>query len=301
MTPISGKLGQVIQMGNEDKDYNWVKVNRTVQSHWVWMDKPFSRGQAWIDLILLAQHQDSTFTDRRGNLIDGKRGCVYRSERFLAERWGWSRKKLANYLLRLEQDNMIEVDKKRASERTTIFIVNYDTFQGRGASKGASGEPVGNQSGASGEPVGNINKNVKNVKKDKKEKDIVAPGVATSPLSYDFSNPDSFEMKCVEDLIASCLETCPHSKVPDTPEKKKRWAAEIDKMRRLDGLNENEIQQVLQYAIQDGFWKGNIRSTRKLREKFEVLYTQSQGKRGVGYDTVGSPGVAEEKYGRKIQ
>lgn len=46
--------------------------------------------QAWIDLILLAQHQVGTFTDRRGNLIDGKRGCVYRSERFLAETWGWS-------------------------------------------------------------------------------------------------------------------------------------------------------------------------------------------------------------------
>ncbi len=169
MIPTFGKLGQVIWMGNED--YNWVKVNRTVQSHWIWMDKPFSRGQAWIDLILLAQHQDSTFQDRRGNLIDGKRGCVYRSERFLAERWGWSRKKLANYLLRLEQDNMIEVDKKRASERTTIFIVNYETFQGKGASKGASGEPVGNQSGASGEPVGNINKNVKKDKNVKKEKE----------------------------------------------------------------------------------------------------------------------------------
>ena len=171
MTPIFGKLGQVIQMGNEDKDYNWVKVNRAVQSHWIWMEKPFSRGQAWIDLILLAQHQDGTFQDRRGNLIDGKRGCVYRSERFLAERWGWSRKKLTNYLLRLEQDNMIKVDKKRASERTTIFIVNYETFQGKGTSKGASGEPVGNQSGASGEPVGNINKNVKKDKNVKKEKE----------------------------------------------------------------------------------------------------------------------------------
>ena len=49
--------------------------------------------QAWIDLILLAQHQVGTFTDRRGNLIDGKRGCVYWSERFLAETWGWRREK----------------------------------------------------------------------------------------------------------------------------------------------------------------------------------------------------------------
>lgn len=135
---------------------------------------------------------------------------------------------------------------------------------------------------------------------EKEKKDIVDPGGPTPPV-HDFSHPDSFEMKCVEDLIVSCLETCPHSKVPDTLEKKKRWAAEIDRMKRLDGLSEDEIQQVLQYAIHDGFWKGNIRSTKKLREKFEVLYTQSQGKRGAGYDTAGSPGFAEEKFGRKVQ
>ena len=137
-------------------------------------------------------------------------------------------------------------------------------------------------------------------RKRKKKKDIVDPGGPTPPV-YDFSHPDSFEMKCVEDLIASCLETCPHSKVPDTLEKKKKWAAEIDRMKRLDGLSEDEIWQVLQYAMHDGFWKGNIRSTKKLREKFETLYTQSQGKHGIGYETVGSPGIAEEKFGRKVQ
>lgn len=305
MTPISGKLGQVIQMGNEDKDYNWVKVNRTVQSHWVWMDKPFSRGQAWIDLILLAQHQDSTFADRRGNLIDGKRGYVYRSERFLAERWGWSRKKLANYLLRLEQDNMIEVDKKRASERTTIFIVNYETFQGKGASKGASGEPVGNQSGASGEPVGNINKNVKkdkNVKNVRMGKDIVGPAGPPSNSSHITFDSNSFEMQCVDYLIDSCLETCPHSKVPDTLAGKQKWAVEIDRMKRLDGLSEDEIKRTLHFATHDSFWKTNIRSTRKFREKFEVLYSQSQGKRGAGnnsglYETAERLNRIEEKIG----
>ncbi len=267
------------QAASEDKKSGagWVKVSREVQEHWVWDEKPFSKGQAWIDLILLAKHSDGKFLDRRGNLIDGERGHIYRSERSLAERWGWSRKKVSSYLSQLAGDNMIEMSKKRASERTTIFIVNYNDFQSMGASKRASQEPVENQSGTSQEPVRNIYKNDKNVKNEKKEKDIVGPGGPTPPLSF---NSESFEMQCVEYLIASCLETFPKSKVPDTPEKKLKWAVEIEKMKRLDQLSEGEIRQALQYATHDSFWKTNIRSTKKFREKFETLYSQSQGKRG---------------------
>lgn len=286
--------------GKEKNETGWVKVSREIQEHWVWDEKPFSRGQAWIDLILLAKHSDGKFTDRRGNIVDGKRGCVYRSERFLAERWGWSRKKLGTFLSRLGQDGMINVDKKRASKGTAVFIVNYEAFQGIGASerasKGASGEPVESQWEASGEPVGNIYKNVKNVKNEKKEKDIVGPGGPTPPFSFAL---DGFEMQCVEVLIASCLETCPKSRVPDTPEKKQKWAVEIEKMKRLDHLSEEEIRQSLQFAMNDGFWKSNIRSTKKFREKFEVLYSQSQGKdKG---EAVGQWTQAEARFGREMQ
>lgn len=289
------------QEADEEKRGNvgWVKISRAIQEHWVWDEKPFSRGQAWIDLILMAKHSNEKFLDRRGKLVDGERGYIYRSERSLAERWGWSRKKVAGFLSQLAQDNMIEISKKRASERTTIFIVNYNEFQSIGASKRASEEPVRNQSGASEEPVGNIYKNVKNdknVKNEKEEKDIVAPAGSTSPLSF---GSDSFEMQCVEYLIASCVETCPKSKVPDSPEKKQKWAVEIEKMKRLDGLSEEEIRQALQYAVQDGFWKANIRSTKKFREKFETLYSQSQNSRVKTPDD--RQGRAEEKFGRKMQ
>lgn len=121
-------------MADEKKKGGWVKISRTVQEHWVWDEKPFSKGQAWIDLILLARHSDGTFMDRRGNLIDGKRGGVYRSERSLAERWEWSRKKTSNFLSRLVQDNMIEMYKESTKAETMILIVNYDNFQNVGAS-----------------------------------------------------------------------------------------------------------------------------------------------------------------------
>jgi len=90
---------------------------------------------------------------------------------------------------------------------------------------------------------------------------------------------DSIEMLCVESLIHSCLELYPNSKVPCTSQEKEKWALEIDKMRRLDGRTEDEIRQALKYAIYDSFWKANIRSAKKFREKFETLLIQSKQKK----------------------
>lgn len=134
--------------------------------------------------------------------------------------------------------------------------------------------------------------NVRQEKEKEKEKelelegrDIVGPAGPRSCPPHTAFGPDDFEMQCVEFLIASCLETCEKSRVPDTPGKKQKWAAEIEKMKRLDGLSEDEIKRTLQFATHDSFWKTTIRSTKKFREKFEVLYSQSQGKQRGGNNT----------------
>lgn len=39
----------------------WQKVYRDITKHWLWEDKPFSRGQAFIDLLLMVNHQDKKY------------------------------------------------------------------------------------------------------------------------------------------------------------------------------------------------------------------------------------------------
>ena len=104
----------------------WIKIFREIQHNWVWTDKPFSKGQAWIDLIILAKRTDEKFTS--GNrIISGKRGCVYKSILYLSDRWGWDRKKTRAFLDALEEDKMITV--KAAANGTTIRIENYEEYQ----------------------------------------------------------------------------------------------------------------------------------------------------------------------------
>ena len=65
----------------------WIKIFREIQNNWVWDDKPFSKGQAWIDLIILAKRTEEKFMSG-GRMINGKRGCVYKSILYLSDRWG---------------------------------------------------------------------------------------------------------------------------------------------------------------------------------------------------------------------
>lgn len=58
------------------------------------------------------------------------------------------------------------------------------------------------------------------------------------------------------------------------------WSSDIEKIARLDGRGYDDIERVLRWAKADGFWRPNIMSGKKLREKFPTLYAQMTTKRG---------------------
>ena len=103
----------------------WVPVKRQIQEHWLWKDKPFSQGQAWIDLIMLANYEDKKMP-YKGEIIICERGTVNLSISYLANRWGWSRDKTRRFLKLLESDGMVTV--KATTHRTTITLENYSVY-----------------------------------------------------------------------------------------------------------------------------------------------------------------------------
>lgn len=140
-------------MANE----GWVKIYRSLSEHWLWEDKPFSKGQAWIDLLLLVNHSE------RKTLIDGRletvnTGQTITSTRKLCDRWGWSNTKVRNFLKLLENESMISI--KNDSKKTVINVVNYSAYQECNSEK----TTVGRQSDDSQVTVKHTNKNEKNEK-----------------------------------------------------------------------------------------------------------------------------------------
>ena len=104
----------------------WITLHRKIFDNFLWEDKPFSKGQAWIDLILLANHEDKT-TIFNGNVVEIKRGQKMTSLRKLSDRWGWSITKTKKFLNVLQNEKMLAY--KSNSKNTVYSIVNYNDYQ----------------------------------------------------------------------------------------------------------------------------------------------------------------------------
>ena len=91
---------------------------------------------------------------------------------------------------------------------------------------------------------------------------------------------DSFEMLASRYLRDNILERIPHARVPKDERGLQKWAVHIERLKRLDGLNENDIRALIKFATTDTFWQANILSTAKLREKKDTLYAQMKAGKG---------------------
>jgi len=56
----------------------------------------------------------------------------------------------------------------------------------------------------------------------------------------------------------------------------KEWTREVRLMIEKDGRTEDEINELIDFLAKDSFWANNIKSTSKLREKFEDLLSRAR-------------------------
>lgn len=106
---------------------NWIKLNRGLMNNPLWKIKPFSKGQAWVDLLMLTNHTVGFITTKNGKLIEIKRGDCGYSVLSLAQRWGWGRGKINRFFELLNGQKMIQ--QKITENHTVISIINYDLYQ----------------------------------------------------------------------------------------------------------------------------------------------------------------------------
>ncbi len=107
-------------------DNGWVLLHRKICENKLWLEKPFSKGQAWVDLFLNANHSAKSFWVR-GNEVRLNRGQLGWSELTMSKRWGWSKNKTRRFLNWLETEQQIEQQKTFIT--TIITILNYNNYQ----------------------------------------------------------------------------------------------------------------------------------------------------------------------------
>ena len=135
----------------------WIRIDRKLADDNMWLAEPFTKGQAWVDLLMMASHKAERVF--KGNQVyDNQPGLVNTSISRLADRWQWSRHKVSDYLLLLKELERISI--KRTGKRTAIFIEKWGLYQNPGTDKrtvqGQFKDSLGTVQGHNQEGINNV-------------------------------------------------------------------------------------------------------------------------------------------------
>lgn len=217
---------------------------------WEWYSD-INTCRLFVHMLFKANWKDGNF---RGTTVP--RGSFISSIRKLADETSLTEREVRTALSHLESTG--EVTHKGHSKYSVFTVLNYNLYQGNDTQ-------IDKQETSKRHSNDILTTTIEEGKKGRRKEN--------NNISF---VPSEFDLLCVEKLIASCRDTIPNAKVPSTDQEKAKWAQEIDRMKRLDGRTEEQITNALDFAITDSFWKANIRSTNKFRQKFETLYAQMQ-------------------------
>ena len=105
----------------------WIKLHRKFEDNFLWTEKrTFSKAEAWIDLLLKANHSGKQLMIK-DIILKCDRGETLQSLETLSKRWLWSRSKVKRFLEKLQSVSMIRLKSETVTSR--ISICNYDTYQ----------------------------------------------------------------------------------------------------------------------------------------------------------------------------
>jgi len=267
----------------DEMEKGWIKLYRSIMEHWIYQEKPFTKFQAWADILLNVNHKDNKVLFE-GSLIEVKRGQMLTSEVKLANRWGWSRKKTRNFLKMLEDEEMI----KRTvipNKGILIFVINYDLYQNGTTEdtikrienteideiKGQQDTQQRNNSGTTQEQLRNTNKNDNNGKNDKNGKEIYKYIVAylNEKADKNFRATTKKTQSLINARIREGFSLDDFKKVIDI--KCKQWlGTEMEKYLRPETLFGTKFESYLnekEYKPEQSSWRGSERRLDSLGEK----------------------------------
>jgi len=122
----------------------WIKLHRKIEKHWIWQRPDFLR--AWIYIIIRCNHETNNVLIG-SHLETVERGEFITSISKFSRAIGLSPKQVRNFFTMLENDSMAVIVGE--SKWTKISVINYDTYQEIGQTKGTErankGQTKGNR------------------------------------------------------------------------------------------------------------------------------------------------------------
>lgn len=151
------------------------KIERDFLGSPFWLSEEFTKPQAWIDLIGLANYADKT-KYYKGTFQKVKRGQIVTSQQALANRWKWSRHRVSDFLRTLEAAEMVTTE--RTTNGTLLTVVNYGFYQSDGSAKGP-------RTGQRKDTGGTFDGHRRDTQEESKERKEIKKGYTTPPTRAD--------------------------------------------------------------------------------------------------------------------
>ena len=105
----------------------WISLHRKILENPILnRSRVYSNFEAWIWLLLKANHKDNKFM-LGSELVKVKKGSMITSQKKLCRQFRWGNSKLRSFLKVLQKDKMLLLETNTQS--TQITICNYDTYQ----------------------------------------------------------------------------------------------------------------------------------------------------------------------------
>lgn len=235
----------------------WIKLYREIVSKDIYVQPPLYL-KTFERLVIEANRSCKRIPYNKGTKLI-KRGERLTSIRQIAEWVGWyergifkipNPKTIANILDWLINKEMIEVYNKGNSQETHYNIVNYCVYQSKDGDESNAKVTVNGEVSIQWTDTNKKLKKDKNVKNKEYSSEII---------------------QMADKLKFLILQNNPGAK---TPTDLTKWQSDFDRMKRLDNRTDEQIFAVMEFSQKDPFWKANILSAGKLREKFDTLLLQ---------------------------
>ncbi len=212
----------------------WIKVSTEMCDHAA-LAGPYDKRSAWLWLIANATWKNRRVSNK-GKMVELQRGQILAGRAFLAKQWGWTEKKVRNFLAILVAENMVKMGQSVGHYANVLTVCNYDRYQAqtdheesRQGQSGASQGPVRGQSGA------RLLERVEGVEGVEKKE---SPDGDSSP-SLDFYAPQQPEPDVLQQAVAIWNEAAVQANLPKvrilSEARRKKLAARLKDAGGLDG------------------------------------------------------------------
>lgn len=148
-------------------DCGYIMLHRSVWDHHLFSGREFGELEAWLWMVSFAAWKPTKV--RVGcKMVTLNRGDLSFSERFLAEKWQWSKTRVHRFLALLESENMIALNSDHGLNQITIC--NYDKYQAPWTDERTINGPETDQKRTKEEKDNNLKKDIRGASAPSAEK-----------------------------------------------------------------------------------------------------------------------------------